>query len=814
MVIKFGESELTLSEQGLITDITYRQKSVFPGGQLSYLIRLFRDGQPCEIRKVSLEGDVLTYCFEGTEDRVSLKRIYNEDYTVLEVTECPESFDFLTVGPIVTRLNEMVGDVVGVVQGEGAAIGIQGLSRKLLAGFPEELRPHVIHDIQAVSSELTVGNINAGTVAAYAMPFGSVLQLFCENRRRDRIKTVWYAENCIQAPALDREDADIRGSRVALFACPAEEALAVIGRIEEREGLPHPVLDGEWLKTSRKAKCSYLIGEFGADNIDKMLSYAEKGGFTWLYHPEPFCTWGHFELRKEQFPEGDQSLKRCVEEAKERGIRLGLHTLSTFTKTNDSYVTPVPDKGLKGMIPGVLETDIGEEETEIPVSEVAGLAYGATLNCIRIEDELIQYAGYEEISQGRFLLKGCTRGAFGTKSCTHGKGCAVSKMTDYPYHTLFPDIDLQDKYADRLAELYHSTGVRQISFDGLEGAEWTGEGEYAVNSFCMRFYEQFMLRNKSDSRSNDNGITPATDFGSGSGVNSGAVENDFPVINDASRLHHFLWHMNTRMNWGEPWGEEMRAGQVEGRMRNQAFFKKNLLPGMLGWFLIRKANRRFEASTLLDMEWALSEAAGFDAGFALSASLDTLDALGSGDEILEAIRNWELLRYENRFDDELKELLKKPETEWHLEKENERLFRLYPMAVSKPLVCDLLEMQPGQPGGSDWSFEQPFERQVFTFRMKVDGNGYIVNPRFYNTSGVVQFQATVKGGQYLLFDGSRAFVTDRNYNKLEEVRYTGNCLVEKGNASLSFGCTFGGEEGPEVRVRVSTKSEPYSIKRE
>lgn len=29
-----------------------------------------------------------------------------------------------------------------------------------------------------------------------------------------------------------------------------------------------------------------------------------------------------------------------------------------------------------------------------------------------------------------------------------------------------------------------------------------------------------------------------------------------------------------------------------------------------------------------------------------------------------------------------------------------------------------------------------------------------------------------------------------------------------------FGCSFGGEEGPEVRVRIITKSEPYLITRD
>ena len=97
---------------------------------------------------------------------------------------------------------------------------------------------------------------------------------------------------------------------------------------------------------------------------------------------------------------------------------------------------------------------------------------------------------------------------------------------------------------------------------------------------------------------------------------------------------------------------------------------------MLGWFLIRKANRRFEASTLMDIEWALSEAAGFDTGFSMSISENVLDSLGNIDILLEAIKNWERLRFENRFPDELKEELRKPETEWHLKKVDDHHFEL------------------------------------------------------------------------------------------------------------------------------------------
>ena len=44
------------------------------------------------------------------------------------------------------------------------------------------------------------------------------------------------------------------------------------------------------------------------------------------------------------------------------GIKLGLHTLTNFTKTNDPYVTPIPDKRLKTMMPVKLLEKIDMEE--------------------------------------------------------------------------------------------------------------------------------------------------------------------------------------------------------------------------------------------------------------------------------------------------------------------------------------------------------------------------------------------------------------------------------------------------------------------
>ena len=168
------------------------------------------------------------------------------------------------------------------------------------------------------------------------------------------------------------------------------------------------------------------------------------------------------------------------------------------------------------------------------------------------------------------MLIGCQRGVEGTEVTVHEEGQPVHLLCDHPYRVFFPNIALQDAYSQRIGDLMRKTGAVQISFDGLEGCEATGEDAYAVNKFVSSCWEQW----------------ERTD-----------------IINDASRLNHNLWHIHTRMNWGEPWGAKMREGMLEYRIKNQDFYKRNLFPRMLGWFLIRKADRKFEATPPEDIEW-------------------------------------------------------------------------------------------------------------------------------------------------------------------------------------------------------------------
>ena len=47
-------------------------------------------------------------------------------------------------------------------------------------------------------------------------------------------------------------DGGVAGSKIALFGCPAKEALSTIGKIEIAEKLPHPILDGVWGKSGSR----------------------------------------------------------------------------------------------------------------------------------------------------------------------------------------------------------------------------------------------------------------------------------------------------------------------------------------------------------------------------------------------------------------------------------------------------------------------------------------------------------------------------------------------------------------------------------
>ena len=513
---------------------------------------------------------------------------------------------------------------------------------------------------------------------AVATPHGSQLQAYCRDRSESRIIENWGHEKYV-APAY--EDGGVIGSKIALFGCPAAGIMDVVGAIELAEGLPHPTIDGGWAKTSSEATASYIIMDFGEEDIDRAIAVTRAAGLSYLYHSSPFETWGHFALKKDQFPNGWMGFKTCVEKAAEFDIKLGIHTLSNFTTTNDPYVTPRPDPRLARIGSSQLTKAIGATVKTIPIDDPDFFRKKTTLNTIIIDDELISYKRVSAIAPWKLLH--CTRGAFGTEAVAHDAGTVVGKLLDHSYRVFLTDADLAREQAHRIADFCNQTGAMQLSFDGLEGNWSTGMGQYGRTLFTLAWYEKL------------------------------APELRGRVINDASNPGHFSWHIYTRMNWGEPWYAGFRESQTLYRLKNQNYYSRNLMPRMLGWFALR------DDTSIEDTEWLLARAAGFDAGFSLATSVQFAgDQILPGNDIqdrgrqhdlqaiLGAIREWETARMTGVFPEELKPELQDVENEFHLERVGEGRWQLFRVHSVKAKL---------HAGKRTITFDNPHERQPLRF---------------------------------------------------------------------------------------------------
>jgi len=643
-------------------------------------------------------------------------------------------------GPYPTTISQTIGESVGVVRDDKFAFGIQTLNIHTLGGRPKEY-PEL-----GVESE---------SQTAAPTSYGSVVQAYSSYIPSYKIGII--------------------NSKIALFGCQVDQALETIGKIEVAEGLPHPMLDGVWGKMSPTAKLSYLITSFGENNFDELLKYTQKAGLKYIYHEGPFKTWGHFQLNPDQFPDGDESMKRCVEKAEKDGIKVGVHTLTNFTTTNDPYVSPIPDPRLMRIGSSQLTTDVDDKITEIPIADQMPFMERQWLSTAIIDEELIQYGGISETEP--YKLINCKRGAFGTKPSIHKTGTDIGKLSDHPYRIFFPNLDMQSELTSRLVELFTNTGLRQISFDGLEGCLATGYGFYAENLFVKQCFDGWKQE----------------------------------IINDASGLSHYLWHIHTRMNWGEPWGKAMREGMSEYRFKNQDYFNRNLFPRMLGWFLLRTAEGELEASSLDDVEWVMAKCAGYDAGCAVVASLNTLEKNGQTEIMLSAIREWEKARLSGSFSEEQRQLMKDVKNEFHLEKIEEGRWQLIPVDFSSKFTYRWEERQPGQPpSGLECETENRFHRQPLQFVLRIISNGNseiasIINPSFEINFQKVTFPISLKPQQYLICDGDKGLVYDLNWNLIQTVQADSDMpSFTNGKQRIEFHCDFEGEPKPYVEIRFKT----------
>lgn len=702
----------------------------------------------------------LSLIFPQNDVEVKLKAVQNPKYVTFEVTEVTNNnnVDLVTWGPYANDISKQVGECVGVVRGDDFALGIQALNPKTIGGYPtNEDDTDPSFDIFATTSLVDVADsmkvLYRGQTAMH-QPWGSVIQAYCRNRFEDRIIPMWNHDKFV-APAYN--DGGVIGSKIALFGCVPDSVLNYISDIELGEGLPHPIIEGEWGKTSPAAAQAYIIYDFDEKTLDDAIAFTKKTGLKYLYHGGPFKTWGKFELNPEQFPNGYASLKNCVDRANKEGIKLGLHTLSNFTTTNDPYVTPVPDKRLAKVGSGLITANIDASAKEIPVSspDYFNEMRNNTLHGVMLGDELIRY---EKVSdKAPWTLLNCQRGAWGTKASAHNQGDTISKLLDHGYAVFLTDTELTKEQGRNLADLFNETGIMQISFDGLEGAWSTGLGQYGLSLMIKEWY--------------DNLETPYKN-----------------CINDASMTTHYNWHTFTRMNWGEPWYAGFRESQLNYRLMNQDFYRRNLIPNMLGWF-------KYGPQTgIEDVEWLLARSAAFDAGYTLVTNKAAVEQNGLSEQNITAIREWEKARLSGAFPKELKIEMEHLANEYHLEPVSETLWDLYPYDVQRFKHTNVVR-QPGEPVQSKWEYNNTNDRQPIQFLLTADEN--IKNPVLsINNYSTVPIGTHLKKNETAKYvGGNKIVIYDSNWKELRSIPIEESAMmVDNGNVNLVFTCQFESED--------------------
>jgi len=325
-----------------------------------------------------------------------------------------------------------------------------------------------------------------------------------------------------------------------------------------------------------------------------------------------------------------------------------------------------------------------------------------------------------------------------------------------------------------LPVFFNETGVSHLDFDGHEGAYSTGYGDASKDYFALRFLE---------------------------GV-------DHMVVNGTSQSSHFYWHLNTYMNWGEPWYGGMRESQNEIRFNNQATLERNYQPNMLGWFW-------FQAGTTLEeMEWMLARAAGWNAGYALVVNPIAIGKNQYTQEVIEAIRIWEEAKHRDLFNESQKSLLKAGEYDFSLYKINENEFHLQHYKKLKFEHKNLV-LQPGQPHYSEWELRSSSEEQDLFIRLQASGEEGEIEEILLELDGSLSMALPIslKAGYSCLSDGAgNLLIYDALGSLKKEVKVDWEALkLTKGSHTLRVSCSFNGAGDLVLQGMVKLKDRVDNI---
>jgi len=661
-VLKTGTFSIAI-EQGSIKSIIDLKsaKDYLPGGKACPVLSVQVDGKL--VAPTSLEwlqpGQRFKLSYGTSGVTAELAVAAKPTHLVFELLSVApkEKVEMVLWGPFASTANQNAGPMTGLLWNQDFALGLQVLNPKTVspvAGQPE-----------------------------------NVLAASCRNYERPTPATAYGYTFTVSYPGDG-----VAGSKIALFGCPSDQVLDTISAIELAEKLPHVTWNGKWVKALPGNP--YLAFEFSEETIDDFIKVALDSGISFIFHPSPWQSWGHFEPKKAQFPNGRAGFKACVDKAHKAGLRIGTHTLGTFITADDAYVTPKPDPRLASAGGSKLSKEWNEKDTVLEVADGAAFSAPGQKKCLRIGEELLTYNSVAGDKPAR--LEGCTRGAFGTQPQAHAAGTEAVRLivTDF-FGTIFlGNRELNREIAQRGAKNCVEFGLDKYEFDGVEGTASCGlEYGYSTAEFAQTWYDAL-------------------------GAKSGKV------MLGGSGLTNYLNHIMDCVNWGEPWGDVFRRGMIDYRFMRMEQYKRNLLPHMLGQFSASvyatagTSQPGQEKCRVDDIEWLMALRCGHDSGFSLTFTPDW-EAYLRGKQaspvaalklpniaaITTAMHAWETAYQAKAFPPDVKTLLQDRKREFHLVENGPKAWTLYPIQASPAAALDAKTRQARA--------ENPYDGAPLTF---------------------------------------------------------------------------------------------------
>lgn len=330
------------------------------------------------------------------------------------------------------------------------------------------------------------------------------LRTFALNAEATQLK----GSNTVVFQSLLPRGAEAKLGAVALWYPETEQVDdEILYQVWVDENLPHPAIDGEWTVPRAKQWVADYIDRFrnyseiyitgqNLDELKRCVDYASEMKIANVYMH--LMTWAGrywpegediYQVNPQLFPGGQADFKELCEYAKSKGVGVGIRTLSNGISLNSQeYLGGTSERRLAHFWRGTLVNEIGADADSIviksdrtlPTSFVAdqfkGKVEKPSIRFALIDDEIVQYSGFDEHADGSITLKVArdrgrklARGYGPTNAARHEAGAPVKILTGHFRDHVTPDHDspLFDVIAQRYADFNNRMGLATSSYDGL-----------------------------------------------------------------------------------------------------------------------------------------------------------------------------------------------------------------------------------------------------------------------------------------------------------------------------------------------------------